>query len=421
MGPTRAASRAAVEQFDLNQAASVLLGLNSPGRPLASTETLAPLEQASPRVEPQNKTVKAAARRRATNSKPDVPTSSKTAAGKVTRRSRRSSARQFKAYKHDWADAAAVPPVNSDKPTSEQRDLPSGKLRGVQRKRDGWTAQIYVPPGPVQIRIGSSYTSAEAAARAHDRAQIAVRGRSCTQLNFPISSYALEADMLRGPNLNGHFQSLHDDIHQDGPSFDPAAKTAEKKQRVLQVPQLVCKPRKDATMTKAKAALFAQHEASLKEQLQLAGRTRSLGCAGLVTEGGDFVPLLHSLPSRHLAPHYNYHADLQAADRAREEGRRSRLTNRAAHVDASLLADEMSLAVAHAEAPAAPLLKQQSSPQSSPNSDTEETWTSTVSPGFLQAAAAMQGLGTAIARDWCLYKASKQHIERTHRLGNCVA
>lgn len=41
--------------------------------------------------------------------------------------------------------------------------------------------------------------------------------------------------------------------------------------RVLDVPQLAIQHRKDTVMTKAKAALLAQHETDLKEQTQLAG------------------------------------------------------------------------------------------------------------------------------------------------------
>lgn len=42
----------------------------------------------------------------------------------------------------------------------------------------------------MQVRVGSHYANREAAARAHDRAQLAVKGRCADLLNYPLEEYA---------------------------------------------------------------------------------------------------------------------------------------------------------------------------------------------------------------------------------------
>lgn len=238
MRGTRASTRTAAELFDLNQAASVLLGLNSPDRTAIQaaepdrSQVQAPQKETAKRTKPQNKVVTAAGQKRSKNNKQDVPSSSKgLPAGRANKRQKRQPARQgqTEAASPINFEAAVVPSVDSDSeqtaartpPALDSADqsapsrqvfenvkdprspadesavaeafevrepspadmggaspaqaagkpgdraqtaadaaesappLPTGKLRGVQRKREGWDAYIYVPPGPVKVRAST--------------------------------------------------------------------------------------------------------------------------------------------------------------------------------------------------------------------------------------------------------------------------
>lgn len=52
-----------------------------------------------------------------------------------------------------------------------------------------WTAQVVLPDQKGKVILGRSYWTAEAAARASDRAQLAVHGRETAVLNFPLEWY----------------------------------------------------------------------------------------------------------------------------------------------------------------------------------------------------------------------------------------
>lgn len=55
-----------------------------------------------------------------------------------------------------------------------------------------WTAQLLLPEQKGKVILGRSYWTAEAAARAVDRAQLAVHGRDKAVLNFPSEWYGPE-------------------------------------------------------------------------------------------------------------------------------------------------------------------------------------------------------------------------------------
>ena len=62
-------------------------------------------------------------------------------------------------------------------------------LTGSNDGKTWWTAQLHKHRR--KIRIGYSYASEEAAARAYDRAYIAINGRG-SRTNFPLVAYPAE-------------------------------------------------------------------------------------------------------------------------------------------------------------------------------------------------------------------------------------
>ena len=73
-------------------------------------------------------------------------------------------------------------------------------LSGSSEDTKWWTAQLHKHRR--KIRVGYSYASEEAAARAYDRACIAINGRG-TRTNFPLIAYPEEVwrDGWLGPEL----------------------------------------------------------------------------------------------------------------------------------------------------------------------------------------------------------------------------
>ena len=55
-----------------------------------------------------------------------------------------------------------------------------------------WTAHLMLPEQKSKMILGRSFWTAEAAARAWDRAQLAVHGRKEAELNFPSEWYGPE-------------------------------------------------------------------------------------------------------------------------------------------------------------------------------------------------------------------------------------
>jgi hypothetical protein len=80
----------------------------------------------------------------------------------------------------------------------------------VQRQRNGrWEVLVPRPtalptPKPIQIYLGAQFGTAEEAARAADRALLAMQGAEAArpQLNFPAATYGADAQRRFGPALS---------------------------------------------------------------------------------------------------------------------------------------------------------------------------------------------------------------------------
>lgn len=71
--------------------------------------------------------------------------------------------------------------------TMQRRRTEAGTWRGVSRQGNLWKATLQI--GGQDFFLGRAFRSAEAAARAVDRATIAVLGRDSIDTNFPMSVY----------------------------------------------------------------------------------------------------------------------------------------------------------------------------------------------------------------------------------------
>lgn len=106
----------------------------------------------------------------------------------------------------------------------------AGTWRGVSRQGNLWKATLQI--GGQDFFLGRAFRSAEAAARAIDRATIAVLGRDGVETNFPISAYPPEEDLQRtGSELADFLAELRKQVNPEGLPDVPHVTDSEEQQR----------------------------------------------------------------------------------------------------------------------------------------------------------------------------------------------